>query len=543
MKTRWTRILFMGLGLSLGAVCAGAQSRGMSIVDAQGAQVTSFSGSYALVIGESAYNAGWPVLPGVKDDTAAVQSLFKEQGFAVTLVEDKNSKDLKRAIEDFFDQYGYDPDARLLIYYAGHGQTLQQNGRDLGFIVPIDAPLDTQDKRKFQQLAISMTDFDGWAKKIESKHVLFVFDSCFSGTIFEASRGAPPSINHNIGNPVRQFIASGQANETVPDKSIFRAQLEAGLRDKEADTDKDGYVTGTELGYFLQSKVINYSENTQHPQFGKTRAMGLDKGDFVFEVGRHEMKISNAVTQELVIGSVSVPPGSMQIDVNYRGVLSISGGSLNQKLADLPDNATLPIPSINAGTYTLRMEYPDGNIEERLVTVKPNEKEAVEFEYQPVITVVEPSPRLRPQPQPEQQRQFSGGRKFGAGVLNLALGLGSFTMGDVGGGLLILGGYAAAGALVGVEVALMEDGVMGTIGLGVAGLTAICGFIRPFDYDRKISARSSRALSALGNLNIGIIPACGGYGSGAIVQQYKSFMEPGGGSGELRGLLRNRHFL
>ncbi|MDR2482166.1 MAG: caspase family protein [Treponema sp.] len=436
MKTKWTRILFMGLGFALAAARAGAQSRGVSIVDTQGAQVASFSGSYALVIGESAYHAGWPALAGVKDDTSAVKSLFEGQGFAVTLVEDKTSKALKGAIEDFFDQYGYDADARLLIYYAGHGQTLQQNGRDMGYIVPIDAPLDTHDKRRFQQLAISMDDFDGWAKKIASKHVLFVFDSCFSGTIFNASRGAPPSINHNIGNPVRQFIASGQANETVPDKSIFRRQLEAALRDKEADADKDGYVTGTELGYFLQTQVINYSEGSQHPQYGKTRTMGLDKGDFVFEVGRHEMKVSQTVTQELTIGSVSVPPGSMQIDVNYRGALSISGGGLNQKIADLPDNAMLPVPSISAGTYTLRMEYPDGETEEVRVTVRSNETAAVEFEYQPALALTDPAAPLRPSPQPETQRRFSGGRKFGAGVLNLALGLGSFTVGDAGGGLL-----------------------------------------------------------------------------------------------------------
>jgi hypothetical protein len=166
----------------------------------------------------------------------------------------------------------------------------------------------------------------------------------------------------------------------------------------------------------------------------------------------------------------------------------------------------LPVPKINAGTYTLRMEYADGETEEVRVTVRSNETAAVEFEYQPALALVDPAVRPRPSPQPETQRRFSGGRKFGAGVLNLALGLGSFTMGDVGGGLLLLGGYAAAGAMVGVEIALMEDGVVGTIGLGVAGLTAVCGFIRPFDYDRKISARASRALSVLNNVNIGIIP-------------------------------------
>jgi hypothetical protein len=131
-----------------------------------------------------------------------------------------------------------------------------------------------------------MQQFDTWSKQIESRHVLFMFDSCFSGSIFATSRAAPGIIDYKIANPVRQFISSGGANETVPDTSIFRRQLEAALRGREADYNKDGYVSGSELGDFLQSTVVNYSNNSQHPQYGKIRDPDLDKGDFVFEVGR-----------------------------------------------------------------------------------------------------------------------------------------------------------------------------------------------------------------------------------------------------------------
>jgi formylglycine-generating enzyme required for sulfatase activity len=82
---------------------------------------------------------------------------------------------------------------------------------------------------------------------------------------------------------VRQFITAGGANEKVPDESVFRRQFQAALRG-EADTDADGYVTGTELGEFLTNKVINYSRNSQHPQYGKIRNPHLDKGDYVFKI-------------------------------------------------------------------------------------------------------------------------------------------------------------------------------------------------------------------------------------------------------------------
>jgi len=80
---------------------------------------------------------------------------------------------------------------------------------------------------------------------------------------------------------VRQFITSGTAEEQVPDKSIFCRQFLLAI-DGDGDVDHDGYVTGTELGDFLQKSVTSYSRETQHPQFGKIRNVNLDKGDFLF---------------------------------------------------------------------------------------------------------------------------------------------------------------------------------------------------------------------------------------------------------------------
>jgi formylglycine-generating enzyme required for sulfatase activity len=271
---------------ALAAPPLAAQSRGMSVVASDGSALVSFSGSYALVIGESRYTNGWPSLPGVSGDTAAVKRLLEEQGFSVETLENLSSRDMRNGIENFFNRHGYNRDVRLLIYYAGHGHTLKlDNTRDMGYIVPIDAPLPARDETGFKRLAIAMQQFDTWAKQIESRHVLFMFDSCFSGSIFAASRAALGIIDYKIANPVRQFISSGGADETVPDTSIFRRQLEAALRGREADYNKDGYVSGSELGDFLQSTVVNYSNNSQHPQYGKIRDPALDKGDFVFAVG------------------------------------------------------------------------------------------------------------------------------------------------------------------------------------------------------------------------------------------------------------------
>jgi hypothetical protein len=203
----------------------------------------------------------------------------------------------------------------------------------MGYIVPTDAPNPARDERGFQQKAIPMQMFDTWAKMITSRHVLFMFDSCFSGSVFAMSRAAPGIIDYKISQPVRQFIAAGAADETVPDKSIFRRQLEAALRGREADLNRDGYVSGSELGDFLQTTVVNYSYNSQHPQYGKIRDADLDKGDFVFEVDRE------------MAAAQSTRPVVPAPDTPARPVAAAPSSALPpaQPVASAPDTPALPV--------------------------------------------------------------------------------------------------------------------------------------------------------------------------------------------------------
>jgi hypothetical protein len=257
--------------------------RGVGIRMEDGKYLKLYERSYALVIGVGDYTAGWPKLPGVKKDLEEVARALERQGFQVTKVENPDSVQLEKAFKEFIDTYGKNVESRLLFYFAGHGHTLRQSyGEETGYIVPTDAPLPTRDKDGFMSKAMDMQQMEIYARRIQSKHALFLFDSCFSGAIFAlSSRAIPDSISYNTARPVRQFITSGSADETVPDRSIFREQFIEAI-EGEADSNHDNYVTGTELGMFLQDKVINYSKNTQHPQYGKIRNPNLDKGDFVF---------------------------------------------------------------------------------------------------------------------------------------------------------------------------------------------------------------------------------------------------------------------
>ena len=226
-------------------------------IDVDGTVTTLYTGSYALLIGVSEYDT-WPDLSGVKKDVSGVKQILEQHGFDVQVVNNPDGKRLQQAYEDFIDLYGMDVNNRLLFYFAGHGHTIKSSyGDEMGYIVPTDAPLPEKDRRGFMKDALSMQQMEVYAKNIQSKHALFMFDACFSGSLFALSRAVPEVISYKTTQHVRQFITSGAADEEVPDHSIFRAQFVEALHTDIADGNKDGFLTGTELGEYLQSAVVN----------------------------------------------------------------------------------------------------------------------------------------------------------------------------------------------------------------------------------------------------------------------------------------------
>ncbi len=243
-----------------------------------------YDGSFALLIGISNYANGLPALMGVSMDMANIKQKLENQGFKVILKLDVDLREMKDAFNSFINTYGQGDNNRLLFYFAGHGYTLKTSlGEELGYIVPVDAPNPAKNQSEFQNMAMEMTQIENYAKRIRSRHALFIFDACFSGSLFATSITLPSPVSQKTLLPVRQFITSGTAEEQVPDESIFCRQFLVAI-EGEADRDRDGYVTGTELGEFLQKSVTNYSNETQHPQYGKIRNPNLDKGDFIFVV-------------------------------------------------------------------------------------------------------------------------------------------------------------------------------------------------------------------------------------------------------------------
>ena len=343
------RIFLLFLVLSILILCLYPfDQRGFKVLvkTSEGSSIPLYKQYRALVIGVSDY-LYWPRLPNAVKDAQEVASALRELGFSTKVLENPASEEIKRALNKLVSQES-NADDGVLIYFAGHGDTVRlADGTDLGYIVPKDCPLRSKDLNDFLANAISMDNIQTYSLLLKAKHLLAVFDSCFSGSIFALSRETPADITHKTAQPVRQYITAGGTDESVPDKSIFKDCFLEGIRG-EADANRDGDITGSELGIYLESKVVNYTRSAQHPQYGKIRNLKLDKGDFVFVLGKAKP----------VETKVQIPPKPAGTAILGKGTLELrlpedTRVYLDEKYIDA-NIIKLPI-----GYYTLKINMPN----------------------------------------------------------------------------------------------------------------------------------------------------------------------------------------
>ena len=279
---RWIAlgVLLSGLGLATAADAVAGRGLTVELKASEAAnaavaeQVELYGASHALVIGIDDYTNGWPRLSNAVADARAVAEELRRKGFGVTLEIDLKASELEQAFKIFFIEKGSDPNARLFVWFAGHGHT--EGGE--GFLIPADAPRPDAGVR-FKFKALPMRRFGEYVRLAESKHAFAIFDSCFSGTVFDGARALPPAaVTRATTLPVRQFLTSGDAGQTVSDDGTFRKLFIRALRGEErADANGDGYVTASEMGLFLTDRVTNLTRSKQTPRYGKLRDKDWDE--------------------------------------------------------------------------------------------------------------------------------------------------------------------------------------------------------------------------------------------------------------------------
>ena len=184
---------------------------------------------------------------------------------------------------------------RLLVYFAGHGQTYEESdGGELGYLIPVDGNPDN-----YFATCLPMDDIKRISSITSAKHVLFLMDACYGGLLTVDTRSikksTPGYIDKITRDEARQIITAGGKGEEVIEKSewghsAFARNILIGLESGFADKDFDGFITADELGSFLIKRVSIDSDYSQTPV---KRRFGSGEGEFVFKLNK---KIENPIT-------------------------------------------------------------------------------------------------------------------------------------------------------------------------------------------------------------------------------------------------------
>jgi uncharacterized caspase-like protein/peptidoglycan/xylan/chitin deacetylase (PgdA/CDA1 family) len=260
---------------------------------------TGYANSWAIVVGIDKYQK-WPQLQyAVRDAEGVGELLVQKFGFApqrvITLKNEQATRTgILAAFHDKLAHGNLQPNDRIFVFFAGHGATRKlSSGRDLGYIVPVDA-----DPNKLATDAIPMTEIQNIAESLPAKHALFVMDACYSGLGLTRGAANASFLRDNAKRLGRQMLTAGGSDQLVSDggpngHSVFTWTLLQGLGGK-ADLNGDSLITGTELAAYVAPAVSSVSQQT--PAFGSLP--GSEGGEFVFELPE-ESEFLNTSTAQL----------------------------------------------------------------------------------------------------------------------------------------------------------------------------------------------------------------------------------------------------
>jgi Caspase domain/Thioredoxin-like domain/Glucodextranase, domain B len=237
---------------------------------------TATGGYYALIIGNNDYRNLDRLQTAVNDAREIDLELRDDYGFRTKLLLNATRKDILSAINDF--RKTLRESDNFLVYYAGHGEF--DRTADKAYWLPVDAQRD--DPAEW----IIADDITSSIRRLSSKHVLVVSDSCYSGTLTRSAQthlepGEREAFLKRVTErPSRTLMASG-GNEPVADgggsgHSIFADSFLKALREIETP------VFAADELFFRHVKSRVAGKSDQVPQYNEIRNSGHDGGDFVF---------------------------------------------------------------------------------------------------------------------------------------------------------------------------------------------------------------------------------------------------------------------
>jgi hypothetical protein len=260
---------------------------------------------HALIIGSNNYKHLPKLKTAIADAKAVEEILRTKYGFKTKLLIDATRDDILNNINEMRKKLGSNDN--LLIYYAGHGE--YDKNVDKAYWLPVDAERDNPTKW------VIADDITSNIKRISSKHILLVSDSCYSGTLTRAavidlkSAEKDEYIKKMMEKPSRTLMASG-GNEPVADgggsgHSVFASAFLKALKETEKNI-----FTAEELFHGRGSvKEMVAGKSDQVPEYNTIKNSGHDGGDFVFQTAKASVSGAGGYTPPLTPVEIKEPSG------------------------------------------------------------------------------------------------------------------------------------------------------------------------------------------------------------------------------------------
>lgn len=175
------------------------------------------------------------------------------------------------------------PDDVVIIYYAGHGETVEKDW----YLIPADLVYPERED-EIRAKGIKSDELQAWVNGIKANKVVMLMDACKSGAAMKAFRGfgerkALARLSRSSGVHVVAAAAKDQFATELKQlgHGAFTYALLDGLRG-EADYAKDDVINVRELTTYIENRLPDLSEEVAgRPQFPVINSRG---GDFPLAV-------------------------------------------------------------------------------------------------------------------------------------------------------------------------------------------------------------------------------------------------------------------